>query len=207
MIRHQLDVHVTNKTGGTALHLAAYSGHVSCVELLLQYGACVNTADTLNCTPLFGACERGHVEVVNILIRRKEDSCKFWHCVIRITLPIHFWSQKSGICYLRGFCGDVTSHENQEKLCSGEGLTLGTSAEIHQLPTALSVPLSTSIDIIQCFLCFLLSYRWSHCWFWRSEWQVSPPLGGTWRTLPDLSNPHKKWCPPWQERLPEVKYV
>ena len=77
MIRHQLDVHVTNKTGGTALHLAAYSGHVSCVELLLQYGACVNTADTLNCTPLFGACERGHVEVVNILIRRKEDSCKF----------------------------------------------------------------------------------------------------------------------------------
>ena len=154
MIRHQLDVHVTNKTGGTALHLAAYSGHVSCVELLLQYGACVNTADTLNCTPLFGACERGHVEVVNILIRRKEDSCKFWHCVIRITLPIHFWSQKSGICYLRGFCGDVTSHENQEKLCSGEGLTLGTSAEIHQLPTALSVPLSTSIDIIQCFLCF-----------------------------------------------------
>ena len=27
---------------------------------------------------------------------------------------IHFWSQKSGICYLRGFCCDVTSHENQE---------------------------------------------------------------------------------------------
>ena len=22
----------------------------------------------------------------------------------------------SGICYLRGFCGDVTSHENQEYL-------------------------------------------------------------------------------------------
>ena len=27
---------------------------------------------------------------------------------------IHFSSQKSGICYLRGFCGDVTSHKNQE---------------------------------------------------------------------------------------------
>ena len=23
----------------------------------------------------------------------------------------HFWSQKSGICYFRGFCDDVTSHE------------------------------------------------------------------------------------------------
>ena len=27
-----------------------------------------------------------------------------------------FWSHKSGICYLRGFCGDMTSHENQEYL-------------------------------------------------------------------------------------------
>ena len=27
---------------------------------------------------------------------------------------IHFWSQKSGICYLRGFCGHVTSHENHQ---------------------------------------------------------------------------------------------
>ena len=27
---------------------------------------------------------------------------------------IHFWSQKNGICYLRRFCADVTSHENHQ---------------------------------------------------------------------------------------------
>ena len=32
----------------------------------------------------------------------------------KVTELYHFWSQKSGICYLRGFCGDVTSHESQE---------------------------------------------------------------------------------------------
>ena len=49
--------------------------------------------------------------------------CVFWllscdqNLTTWLTWPssIHFWSQKSGICYLRGFCGDATSHEHQNQ--------------------------------------------------------------------------------------------
>ena len=68
MLEHDLDVHTKDKTGGTALHSAAYSGHVNCVELLIDFGACVDALDVLQHTPLFRACEMGHTKVVNNLI-------------------------------------------------------------------------------------------------------------------------------------------
>ena len=71
MLEHNLDVHAKDKLGGTALHSAAYSGHVNCVKLLIQFGACVDALDMLQHTPIFRACEMGHTEVVNNLILRK----------------------------------------------------------------------------------------------------------------------------------------
>ena len=41
------------------------------------------------------------------------SSCQILATWLTWLSSIHFWSQKSGICYLRGFCGDMTSHENQ----------------------------------------------------------------------------------------------
>lgn len=71
MLAHNLDMHAKDKSGGTALHSAAYSGHVNCVKLLIEYGACVDALDTLQHTPLYRACEMGHTEVVNSLIESK----------------------------------------------------------------------------------------------------------------------------------------
>ena len=71
MLERDLDVHATDKTGGTALHSAAYSGHVNCVNLLIEFGACVDALDMLEHTPIYRACEMGHTEVVNSLILSK----------------------------------------------------------------------------------------------------------------------------------------
>ena len=71
MLEHKLDVHDKDKTGGTALHSAAYSGHVSCVKLLIQFGACVDALDLLQHTPIYRACEMGHTDVVHNLILSK----------------------------------------------------------------------------------------------------------------------------------------
>ena len=71
MLEHKLDVHAKDNTGGTALHSAAYSGHVACVKLLIQFGACVDALDMLQHTPIYRACEMGHTEVVNNLILSK----------------------------------------------------------------------------------------------------------------------------------------
>ena len=71
MLRHKVDLELTDRSGGTALHGAAYSGHVGCVQLLLQFGACVNTTDAVNQTALFRACEKGHAEVVKVLLESK----------------------------------------------------------------------------------------------------------------------------------------
>ncbi|CAM9629374.1 unnamed protein product [Lampetra planeri] len=63
-----LDVNLADKYGGTALHAAALSGHVSTVRLLLAHGAQVDAANVMKHTPLFRACEMGHKEVIETLI-------------------------------------------------------------------------------------------------------------------------------------------
>ena len=73
MLRKKLDVSSTDKTGGTALHAAAFAGHLECTHLLLEYHADPNALDILNHTPLFRACEQGHTDVVSLLINGKAD--------------------------------------------------------------------------------------------------------------------------------------
>eukprot|EP00658_Telonema_sp_P-2_P021636 TRINITY_DN18623_c0_g1_i1.p1 TRINITY_DN18623_c0_g1~~TRINITY_DN18623_c0_g1_i1.p1 ORF type:complete len:234 (-),score=33.88 TRINITY_DN18623_c0_g1_i1:549-1250(-) len=56
-------------TGGTALHRAAYLGHVRCVEKLLLRGAERRAQDVqLGCTPLHCAAARGHYDVCMMLL-------------------------------------------------------------------------------------------------------------------------------------------
>ncbi|OMP82577.1 Ankyrin-1, partial [Diplodia seriata] len=56
------------KTEYTALHLAAQQGHQRIVRWLLGLGANVNSRDPFNRTPLFDACIRNHLGVVEILL-------------------------------------------------------------------------------------------------------------------------------------------
>ncbi|XP_043116979.1 inversin isoform X2 [Puntigrus tetrazona] len=68
-LKKDLDINMTDKYGGTALHAAALSGHVSTARLLLEQGAMVDPLDVMKHTPLFRACEMGHRDVILTLIK------------------------------------------------------------------------------------------------------------------------------------------
>ncbi|NXY43386.1 INVS protein, partial [Ceuthmochares aereus] len=68
-LKQDIDINMTDKYAGTALHAAALSGHVSTVKLLLEHNAQVDALDVMKHTPLFRACEMGHKEVIQTLIK------------------------------------------------------------------------------------------------------------------------------------------
>lgn len=55
--------------GQTALHLAVRHGRASTVRLLLAHGAEVNAQDQAGTTALISACDRGHTDIVRILLQ------------------------------------------------------------------------------------------------------------------------------------------
>lgn len=68
-LKSDIDINMADKYGGTALHAAALSGHVSTVKLLLENNAQVDPTDVMKHTPLFRACEMGHKDVIQTLIK------------------------------------------------------------------------------------------------------------------------------------------
>ncbi|XP_061810944.1 inversin isoform X1 [Nerophis lumbriciformis] len=64
-----VDINMADKYGGTALHAASLSGHMSTVQLLLERGSMVDSLDVMKQTPLFRACEMGHRDVILTLIK------------------------------------------------------------------------------------------------------------------------------------------
>ncbi|XP_069866841.1 inversin isoform X1 [Dipodomys merriami] len=68
-LKSDIDINMADKYGGTALHAAALSGHVSTVKLLLENDAQVDATDVMKHTPLFRACEMGHKDVIQTLIK------------------------------------------------------------------------------------------------------------------------------------------
>ncbi|XP_012576857.1 PREDICTED: inversin isoform X3 [Condylura cristata] len=68
-LKTDIDINMADKYGGTALHAAALSGHVSTVKLLLENNAQVDATDVMKHTPLFRACEMGHKDVIQTLIK------------------------------------------------------------------------------------------------------------------------------------------
>ena len=67
------DLFVANKNGETALHLAAFKGHIDVVTALLRNGANPNVFNKLGITPLFMATQRGHTKVVEALLKNRAD--------------------------------------------------------------------------------------------------------------------------------------
>ncbi|KAI5103738.1 KN motif and ankyrin repeat domain-containing protein 4 isoform X2, partial [Silurus meridionalis] len=57
------------QVGQTPLHLAVRHGRASTVRLLLAHGANVNAQDQAGTTALISACDRGHADVVRILLQ------------------------------------------------------------------------------------------------------------------------------------------
>ena len=55
---------------GSALHIAAYIGHVGAIEALISAGANVNLKDKSGITPLLNAIYKGHIEAAKFLIEK-----------------------------------------------------------------------------------------------------------------------------------------
>ena len=72
--RGGLEVDAPNKMGMTAMHLAAFSGHESIVDLLLAAGASPHAKDEKRRTPAAWATRRGHVELAKKLDRAILDT-------------------------------------------------------------------------------------------------------------------------------------
>jgi ankyrin repeat protein len=62
-----------DKTGNTALHLAALNGNVEVVHLLVAHHAAVNTANKMGSTPIMNAAIRSDARVVRMLIDAGAD--------------------------------------------------------------------------------------------------------------------------------------
>ncbi|KAI4209658.1 MAG: hypothetical protein LQ351_007412 [Letrouitia transgressa] len=68
LLNRNADVNAMTSSGMTALHWSARNGHADMVELLLQQnGVKKNGKDSFDSTPMLGAAEKGHIEIVQML--------------------------------------------------------------------------------------------------------------------------------------------
>jgi hypothetical protein len=63
----------TVKTNATPLHIAAQQGHLTVVEVLLKFGASVDSQDECGRTALHIASYRGHEQIVTALLEHGSD--------------------------------------------------------------------------------------------------------------------------------------
>ena len=63
-----LGVNQKDNLGETPLHLAAFSGHIEVIDLLITHGADVRIKNKAGKTPLQKASKVGHEEIVNLLV-------------------------------------------------------------------------------------------------------------------------------------------
>jgi len=68
VIKHGLSPNETDYDYLTPLHIACFSGHVPCAELLINYGAQINARSIDGATPLCGASSSGHYDLVQLLL-------------------------------------------------------------------------------------------------------------------------------------------
>lgn len=69
LVQSLVDLDVRNSQGRTPLDLAAFKGHVECVDVLINQGASILVKDfTLKRTPIHAAATNGHSECLHLLI-------------------------------------------------------------------------------------------------------------------------------------------
>lgn len=67
-------INAQNGAGRTAIHIAANSGHLSCVQYLISQGAEINITDTrFRMTPLHLSAAAGNEKIVKVLLEKGAD--------------------------------------------------------------------------------------------------------------------------------------
>lgn len=72
--KHSKMIQFHNKSGFTALHIAAYYGLLEQAEILLDYGAAINWKSNNGNTPLMQAAESKHFGMIDLLLKYGADS-------------------------------------------------------------------------------------------------------------------------------------
>ena len=74
LLERMSDVEHRNEDGCTALIMAAFAGHVKVAAMLLDHGAKINVeSDSNKDSPLTFACQNGHCDVVELLLKRNAN--------------------------------------------------------------------------------------------------------------------------------------
>ncbi|KAK3445460.1 hypothetical protein EUGRSUZ_A01621 [Eucalyptus grandis] len=111
--------------GDTALHLACLYGHLPCVQLLLERGACLEAKDEDGAIPLHDACAGGYVDIVQFLINRARSR----ECVRRMLetnddegdTPLHHAARGEHVDVIRILLAagaDITKTNMYGKVCT-----------------------------------------------------------------------------------------
>nr|WP_246022989.1 ankyrin repeat domain-containing protein [Lysobacter terrigena] len=73
LLKHKARVDARDRSGRSALHVAAYAGHIEIVIALLEAGADASLADAQGRTPIMESVRGGHLEVADELLRQMPD--------------------------------------------------------------------------------------------------------------------------------------
>lgn len=87
--------HADVQTQKTALHLAAFQGHLPVVQVLLDRGAKIDAVDAFGWTPLMFAAHAGHFDVASALVAAKANITLETPKVLIETKTIQIWSLTS----------------------------------------------------------------------------------------------------------------
>ncbi len=68
ILSHKLSPNETDYDYLTPLHIACFSGHLNCAQLLIRLGAIIDATTIDGATPLCGACASGNYECVQLLL-------------------------------------------------------------------------------------------------------------------------------------------
>lgn len=68
ILKHRLSPNETDYDYLTPLHIACFAGHVTCAQLLINFGAQIEARTIDGGTPLCGACASGHYDCVQLLL-------------------------------------------------------------------------------------------------------------------------------------------
>ena len=77
----KVNINQKSPSGLTAMHYAAAEGSCECLQVLLEYGAHVNTVDSEGCSPLDFAVRGGHFDCAALLIQSGAEINRIIHGV------------------------------------------------------------------------------------------------------------------------------